>query len=106
MAGVQPVAVDPVVYRLVREAVLVSRSRAGFNAAIGPLVQLWRIGFEDAQIPERTAIQHAQGAGDPIHDWKSAGARSAARAFDDLIGRVADVSARDLADELTTREGR
>nr|HPJ20548.1 ParA family protein [Actinomycetota bacterium] len=57
-------------------------------------------------IPERTAIQQAQGAGVPIHDWKSAGARSAARAFDDLIGRVADVSARDLADELTTREGR
>ena len=65
MAGVQPVAVDPVVYRLVREAVLVSRSRAGFNAAIGPLVQLWRIGFEDAQIPERTAIDSCRELSDP-----------------------------------------
>lgn len=51
-------------------------------------------------IPERTAIQQAQGAGVPIHAWKSAGARSAAKTFDDLLGRVADVSGRDIADEL------
>ncbi|MEZ5186613.1 MAG: ParA family protein [Candidatus Nanopelagicales bacterium] len=57
-------------------------------------------------IPERTAIQQAQGAGVPIHTWKSAGARSAARAFDDLLGRVADVSGRAIADELAAREGR
>ena len=56
-------------------------------------------------IPERTAIQQAQGAGVPIHAWKSAGARSAARTFDELLGRVADVSSRDIADELA-REGR
>ena len=55
-------------------------------------------------IPERTAIQQAQGAGVPIHAWKSAGARSAAKTFDDLLGRVADVSSRDIADELA-REG-
>jgi len=56
-------------------------------------------------IPERTAIQQAQGAGVPIHAWKSSGARSAARSFDDLLGRVADVSAREIAEELA-REGR
>ena len=55
-------------------------------------------------IPERTAIQQAQGAGVPIHAWRSAGARSAAKTFDDLLGRVADVSSRDIADELA-REG-
>ena len=46
-------------------------------------------------IPERTAIQQAQGAGVPIHAWRSTGARSAALAFEDLLGRVADVSARE-----------
>ncbi len=57
-------------------------------------------------IPERTAIQQAQGAGVPIHSWKSSGARSAARAFEDLLGRVADVSGRAIAEELAAREGR
>lgn len=56
-------------------------------------------------IPERTAIQQAQGAGVPIHAWRSSGARSAAHAFDDLLGRIAAMSARAVADELA-REGR
>jgi chromosome partitioning protein len=56
-------------------------------------------------IPERTAIQQAQGAGVPIHAWRSAGARSAARAFDDLLGRVADITGRTVAEQLA-REGR
>lgn len=43
-------------------------------------------------IAERTAIQQAQGAGVPIHGWKSRGAATAARTFDDLLGRVADAS--------------
>lgn len=50
-------------------------------------------------IAERTAIQQAQGAGVPIHGWKSRGAATAARTFDDLLGRVADVSGRAQAQE-------
>ncbi len=49
-------------------------------------------------IGERTAIQQAQGAGVPIHEWKSSGARSAARTFDELLGRVADISGQAMAD--------
>jgi cellulose biosynthesis protein BcsQ len=51
-------------------------------------------------VPERTAIQQAQGAGVPIHQWRSSGARSAARTFDDLLGRIAEVSGRDVADQI------
>jgi cellulose biosynthesis protein BcsQ len=59
-----------------------------------------------APIPERTAIQQAQGAGVPIHAWRSRSATSAAVTFDDLLGRVADVSARTLAEDVAAREGR
>lgn len=45
-------------------------------------------------IAERTAIQQAQGAGVPIHTWRSKGARTAAQTFDDLLGRVADAASR------------
>lgn len=55
-------------------------------------------------IAERTAIQQAQGAGVPIHEWKSRGARSAARTFDDLLGTVADVSGATIAQENTASE--
>ena len=94
--------------RLSVVAIVSNRTRAALSEhryRLEELRSVFGVKVTDA-IPERTAIQQAQGAGVPIHDWKSAGARSAARAFDDLIGRVADVSARDLADELTTREGR
>lgn len=57
-------------------------------------------------IAERTAVQQAQGAGVPIHAWKSRGALDAARTFDDLLGRVADASGRALAEQHTAREGR
>ena len=55
-------------------------------------------------IAERTAIQQAQGAGVPIHAWKSRGAASAALTFDDLLGRVADVTGRAMATEYASRE--
>lgn len=50
-------------------------------------------------IAERTAIQQVQGAGVPIHQWKSRGAAAAARTFDDLLGRVADVSGKTMASD-------
>lgn len=55
-------------------------------------------------IAERTAIQQAQGAGVPIHAWKSRGAASAARTFDDLLGRVADVTSRAMVTDHAKSE--
>lgn len=52
-AGGSPVTVDDEVYGLVRAAVLASRRHRGsFNALIGPVVKAWRIGFEDARVPD------------------------------------------------------
>lgn len=39
-------------------------------------------------IPERTAVQQAQGAGVPVQAWPSPGARDINEAFDDLLDRV------------------
>lgn len=56
-AGGSPVTVDDEVYGLVWAAVLASRRhRDGFNVLIGPVVKAWRIGFEDARVPEAREI--------------------------------------------------
>ena len=39
-------------------------------------------------IPDRTAVQQAQGAGVPIQRWDTPGAREVAHQFDTLLGRV------------------
>jgi cellulose biosynthesis protein BcsQ len=39
-------------------------------------------------VPDRSAIQQAQGAGVPIHSWPSAGAREVASVFDKLLDRL------------------
>lgn len=39
-------------------------------------------------LPERTALQQAQGAGQPIHSWPGAGARELADSFDVLLQRA------------------
>jgi len=39
-------------------------------------------------LPERTALQQAQGAGQPIHAWPGTGARELADAFDVLLQRA------------------
>lgn len=39
-------------------------------------------------VPDRPAVQQAQGAGLPIHDWDSPGAREVAVVFDGLLGRI------------------
>ncbi len=64
-AGAEPVLVNPIAYRLIRDAVVISRSKKGFNAAIGPLVQLWRIGFDDAHRPDPKAIASCLELTDP-----------------------------------------
>ncbi len=39
-------------------------------------------------LPDRSAVQQAQGAGVPIHDWPTAGAREIAASFDALLDRL------------------
>lgn len=39
-------------------------------------------------VPERAALQQAQGAAQPVHAWPGAGARELASAFDDLLDRA------------------
>ncbi|WP_242981049.1 FAD:protein FMN transferase [Weissella cibaria] len=55
-AGQSPVVVPPAVYQLIKRAVTVSNQHFGFNAAIGPLVKLWHIGFADARVPSDVEI--------------------------------------------------
>ncbi|MFT8393379.1 MAG: FAD:protein FMN transferase [Liquorilactobacillus ghanensis] len=56
-AGKKPVQVSEPVYQLIKMAVTASQANFGFNAAIGPLVKLWDIGFDDAHVPSTTEIQ-------------------------------------------------
>jgi chromosome partitioning protein len=39
-------------------------------------------------LPDRSAVQQAQGAGVPIHEWPTAGAREVAQSFDALLDRL------------------
>jgi cellulose biosynthesis protein BcsQ len=39
-------------------------------------------------LPDRTAVQQAQGAGVPIQRWDTPGAREISRHFDNLLGRI------------------
>lgn len=58
-AGKHPVQVDEDLFDLIALAKEVSLStHLAFNLAIGPLVQLWRIGFEDAHVPDPKDIQY------------------------------------------------
>ncbi|TCD46214.1 FAD:protein FMN transferase [Streptococcus sp. X16XC17] len=59
-AGVQPVPVAPDLYELIalgKEHTCAPNSH--LNIAIGPLVQAWRIGFSDAQVPDQETIDRA-----------------------------------------------
>lgn len=56
-AGLHPVKVSGAVFDLIRcakEASMVGGS--AFNLAIGPLVKLWRIGFQGSRVPDRDEI--------------------------------------------------
>lgn len=50
-AGHHPVQVPPMVFELVKLAIAASRQQFGFDAMIGPLVKLWKIGFTGARVP-------------------------------------------------------
>ncbi|WP_338211358.1 FAD:protein FMN transferase [Lactiplantibacillus paraxiangfangensis] len=56
-AGQHPVQVSAATYSLVKQAVQLSQQHFGFNALIGPLVKLWRIGFSNAHVPSDAEIQ-------------------------------------------------
>lgn len=56
-AGDHAVSVSPTVYALVKRAVQASQEHRGFDVTIGPLVQLWHIGFKDAHLPQDVEIK-------------------------------------------------
>lgn len=56
-AGKFPKVVSKSTYDLVKLAVKYSREDFGFNALIGPLVKLWKIGFKGANVPADRDIQ-------------------------------------------------
>lgn len=64
-AGKKPVQVSNGVYTLIKRAVKVSRENLGFNTAIGPLVKLWEIGFDDAHLPTQEQINERLPIVDP-----------------------------------------
>jgi len=64
-AGKNPVQVSAATYTLVKQAVTLSQQNFGFNALIGPLVKLWRIGFDNAQVPSEAAVNERLSLIDP-----------------------------------------
>lgn len=57
-AGIQPVSVHPELYELIKMGTIHSCAPdSNLNIAIGPLVQTWRIGFDDAKVPSDEEIQ-------------------------------------------------
>lgn len=64
-AGKHPVAVSEATFSLTKLALLTSRQNFGFNALIGPLVKLWKIGFSDAHVPELAQIKARLALCDP-----------------------------------------
>ena len=64
-AGRMPKMVSKSTYDLIKLAVRYSRENFGFNALIGPLVKLWKIGFEGANVPSAEAIKDRLKLTDP-----------------------------------------
>lgn len=56
-AAIAPLEVDSELYELIKIGKRHSMGQNTFlNIAIGPLIKLWRIGFEEAKVPEKEAI--------------------------------------------------
>lgn len=64
-AGRVPKMVSQSTYDLIKLAVQASRENFGFNALIGPLVKLWKIGFVGAHVPADSEIQQRLQLTDP-----------------------------------------
>ncbi|MBP2099858.1 FAD:protein FMN transferase [Enterococcus rivorum] len=59
-AGIKPVKVSDDIYPLLKRAYEYSEdSQGGFDMAIGPITQLWHIGFDDARKPSQEEIDQA-----------------------------------------------
>ena len=59
-AGIQPVIVHPDLFELIELGKKHSLAPNSYlNIALGPLVQTWRIGFEDAKVPTSEEIEQA-----------------------------------------------
>ena len=67
-AGKQPVAVSKLVFDLISQAKAASLlPDSKFNLAIGPLVKLWKIGFNGRSIPEKDEIARRLTLTNPNH---------------------------------------
>ena len=67
-AGKQPVAVSKLVFDLICQAKAASLlPNSKFNLAIGPLVKLWKIGFNGRSIPEKDEIARRLTLTNPNH---------------------------------------
>lgn len=59
-AGIKPIQVSDDVYQLAKQAYAFSEAaQGGFDMTIGPITQLWHIGFEDARKPTQAEIEQA-----------------------------------------------
>lgn len=65
-AGRMPKLVSQSTYALIKLAVHYSRLNFGFNALIGPLIKLWKIGFTGANVPSEEAIKERLELTDPF----------------------------------------
>lgn len=67
-AGIAPVTVHPDLFELIELGKTHSLLQpSNLDIAIGPLVQSWRIGFEDAKVPDKENIQKAIALANPEH---------------------------------------
>ncbi len=59
-AGIRPVKVHPELFQLIQigKEQQPRPKPSNMNIAIGPLVQSWRIGFEDAKVPTDEEVQN------------------------------------------------
>ncbi|MDR2144147.1 MAG: FAD:protein FMN transferase [Treponema sp.] len=59
-AGLSPVPVSPELFTVLERAVFFAEASGGaFDPTVGPLVALWRIGEDDAKVPDREEIDIA-----------------------------------------------
>ena len=65
-ATIEPVVVDGELYELIKTGREHSLDPESFlNIAIGPLIKLWRIGFQEARVPDKDEISQVLGKLDP-----------------------------------------
>ena len=79
--------------RLRPTGILLNRVRGNLSEHRYRMEELRRVYGDlvlDCIIPERSAVQKAQGAGVPVQAWRSPGASEVIDAFDDLLDRILD----------------